>query len=46
MMGAVMAPLMMPREATRVTGLDPRSPEFEAYYAEQLRRVMRHLAAL
>jgi AcrR family transcriptional regulator len=46
MMGAVMAPLMMPREATRITGLDPRSPEFETYYAEQLRRVMRHLAAL
>jgi AcrR family transcriptional regulator len=44
MMGAVTAPLILPGEVTRLTGLDPRSPEFEAYYAEQLRRVMLHLA--
>jgi AcrR family transcriptional regulator len=44
MMGAVTAPLILPGEVTRLTGLDPRSPEFETYYAEQLRRVMLHLA--
>jgi TetR/AcrR family transcriptional regulator len=44
MMGAVSVPLMMPREVTRILGLDPASPEFEAHYAEQLRRVIRCLA--
>jgi AcrR family transcriptional regulator len=44
MMAMVAAPLMMPRQVVRSTGLDPRSPEFEAHYGEQLRRVVRHLA--
>jgi TetR/AcrR family transcriptional regulator len=44
MMGAVIAPLALPSEVTRVTGMDPQSQEFRAHYAEHLRRMIRLLA--
>lgn len=40
---AVAFPVIMPAEVRRVTGMDPRSEEFEQYYTEQLRRVIRRL---
>ena len=33
----------MPQLVRRVTGLDATDPEFERRYAEQLRRIVRHL---
>jgi TetR/AcrR family transcriptional regulator len=44
-MGMVLAPVMLPRTILRSTGTEPDSPEFEHYCREQLRRLMRHLAA-
>ncbi|MFD0688415.1 TetR/AcrR family transcriptional regulator [Actinomadura fibrosa] len=44
MMGVVAAPIVMPLAVRRVFGMDPRSPEFRDHYAEQLRRMIRHLA--
>lgn len=44
LMALVSAPVAMPGEVSRILGLDPGSPEFEAHYAEQLRRVVRRLA--
>jgi AcrR family transcriptional regulator len=43
-MGAVAAPVIMPQVARRVCGLDPSAPEFEARYADQLKRMIRRLA--
>jgi TetR/AcrR family transcriptional regulator len=43
-MGAVAAPVIMPQVARRICGLDPSSPEFEARYADQLKRMIRRLA--
>ncbi|WP_243717128.1 TetR/AcrR family transcriptional regulator [Actinomadura darangshiensis] len=44
MMAMVAAPVAMPLAVRRVFGLDPSSPEFQERYAEQLRRIVRHLA--
>jgi AcrR family transcriptional regulator len=44
LMGAVSAPIALPAEVTRITGMDPGSPEFEEHYADQLRRVIHRLA--
>lgn len=44
-MGMVAAPLIMPHVARELLGVDPSSPEFGARYAEQLRRIVAHLAA-
>lgn len=44
LMGAVAAPIVMPQVVRKVFGLDPRAPEFEERYGEQLRRIVRHLA--
>jgi AcrR family transcriptional regulator len=41
--GAVSAGITFPDDVRRVTGLDPASPEFAERYAEQLRRIVRHL---
>jgi AcrR family transcriptional regulator len=43
LMGAGIAPVAIPQVARSLTGLDPRSPEFEAAYAEQLQRIVRQL---
>ncbi|WKX72134.1 TetR/AcrR family transcriptional regulator [Streptomyces sp. XD-27] len=43
-MGAVAAPIVMPHVVRRAFGVEPDSPEFHERYAEQLRRVIRHLA--
>jgi TetR/AcrR family transcriptional regulator len=43
MMGAILAPLIMPQVALRV-GIDTSAPDFEPRYAEQLKRIVRHLA--
>ncbi|MEU8345724.1 TetR family transcriptional regulator [Spirillospora sp. NPDC048832] len=43
-MAMVSAPVTKPVEVRRVFGLDPESPEFQERYAEQLRRIVRHLA--
>ncbi|WP_218009607.1 TetR/AcrR family transcriptional regulator [Actinomadura kijaniata] len=44
LMAMVAAPTVMPGAAVRAFGIDPRSPEFRERYAEQLRRIVRHLA--
>ncbi|TMR42315.1 TetR family transcriptional regulator [Actinomadura geliboluensis] len=44
LMAMTAAPVTMPHAVRRVFGLDPRSPEFRERYAEQLRRIVRHLA--
>ena len=44
LMGAVVAPIALPQMAARLLGLDPRSPDFEERYGEQLGRVVRRLA--
>ncbi|QSB13746.1 TetR/AcrR family transcriptional regulator [Natronosporangium hydrolyticum] len=41
-MGAITAPLTLPQVARRM-GVDPSSPEFETRYAEELKRLIRHL---
>ncbi|MBS1677633.1 MAG: TetR/AcrR family transcriptional regulator [Actinobacteria bacterium] len=43
LIGAVSAPIALREEVVRITGLDPDSEEFEQRYAEQLRRLVRHL---
>ncbi|MFC4913186.1 TetR family transcriptional regulator [Actinomadura gamaensis] len=45
MMAAVSVPTTLPHIVRYVYGLDAESPEFRARYAEQLRRLVRHLAA-
>jgi TetR/AcrR family transcriptional regulator len=44
-MGAFLAPTVLPQIVRRIAGLDPQSPEFERRYSEQLRRIIRRLAA-
>jgi TetR/AcrR family transcriptional regulator len=44
LMGAVLAPVVLPHVLRDAVGLDPESPEFAERYAEQLRRIIRHLA--
>jgi TetR/AcrR family transcriptional regulator len=41
---AALAPTVIPQIARRVTGLSAESPEFQAAYAKQLRRVVERLA--
>ena len=41
---AALAPTVIPQIARRFTGLAADSPEFQAAYAEQLRRVVERLA--
>ncbi|MBL1099457.1 TetR family transcriptional regulator [Streptomyces coffeae] len=41
----VSAPFALPHAVRRLFDADPESPEFREHYAEQLRRVVRHLAA-
>ena len=41
---AALAPTVIPQIARRFTGLSVDSPEFQAAYAEQLRRVVARLA--
>lgn len=42
--GAVGAGVIFPADVRALTGLDPDSPEFAERYAEQLRRIVRHLS--
>jgi TetR/AcrR family transcriptional regulator len=44
LMGAILAPIVLPHVVEEAVGLDPQSPEFVERYAEQLRRIIRHLA--
>jgi TetR/AcrR family transcriptional regulator len=44
LMGAAMAPALLPDFARDFTGLDPSSPDFIAAYREQLKRMVAHLA--
>ena len=44
-MGMVAAPVAMPQVARELFGVDPSSAEFRERYAEQLRRIVAHLAA-
>jgi TetR/AcrR family transcriptional regulator len=41
---AVGAGVIFPADARRLTGLDPDSPTFAERYADQLRRIVRHLS--
>ncbi|MFJ1457170.1 TetR/AcrR family transcriptional regulator [Nocardia sp. N2S4-5] len=43
--GMVMAPVLLPGMVADLFGIDPQTPEFEQRYAEQLRRILAHLAA-
>jgi AcrR family transcriptional regulator len=43
--GAASAGVTFPADVRTLTGLDPESPEFADRYAEQLRRIVAHLAA-
>src|SRR5580692_7648581 len=43
-MAMVAAPIIMPGVARELFGVDPSSPEFRERYAEQLRRIIAHLA--
>lgn len=45
LMGAIAAPIIMPQVVRRLTGLGYDSPEFQRAYAEELRRIVRRLAA-
>jgi len=45
LMAIALAPISMPQVIRRSTGLDPEDPEFERLYAEQLARMVRHLAS-
>ncbi|MGW2326551.1 TetR family transcriptional regulator [Streptomyces sp. NPDC001700] len=40
----VTAPIALPHAVRQLFDADPESPEFREHYAEQLRRVVRHLA--
>lgn len=43
MMAAIAAPVILPQVARRL-GIDTGAPDFEARYAELMKRIMRHLA--
>jgi TetR/AcrR family transcriptional regulator len=43
-MGMIAAPIVMPQVARELFGIDPASAEFRDRYAEQLRRIVTHLA--
>ncbi|MEC3916166.1 TetR family transcriptional regulator [Nocardia sp. CDC160] len=43
LMGMILAPVMLPETALQATGKEPGSPEFEQYYAAQLRALIRLL---
>lgn len=43
-MGAVMAPVVMPQLVRQIFGMDPTTPEFEARYGEHLRAMIRRLS--
>ncbi|HLT18185.1 MAG TPA: hypothetical protein VKZ96_01920 [Thermomicrobiales bacterium] len=45
LMGAIAAPIIMPQVVRRLTGLGYDSREFQRAYAEELRRIVRRLAA-
>ncbi len=45
-MAMVSAPVTNPLAVRRIFGMDPGSPEFQERYAEQLRRIVRHLVAV
>lgn len=42
-MGMVLAPVLLPAQVRALFGTDPRTPEFEQRYGEQLRRLLAHL---
>ena len=44
-MGAIIAPTVMPQVVRRTTGIEADSPQFAGRYSEQLKRIVRHLAA-
>jgi TetR/AcrR family transcriptional regulator len=44
LIGMASAPVALPHIARRVLGVDPDKPEFQAAYAEQVERLVRHLA--
>ena len=43
MFGAIAAPIVLPQIARKACGLDPGSAEFEARYAEHIKRMVRRL---
>jgi AcrR family transcriptional regulator len=43
LMGMIMAPMILPHLVREIFGVDPNAPEFEERYAEQLRRMIKHL---
>jgi len=43
MFGAIAAPIVLPQIARKACGLDPGSAEFEARYAEHIKRIVRRL---
>lgn len=43
MMAAIAAPVVLPQVARRM-GIDTTSPDFQARYIEQMKRILRHLA--
>jgi len=44
LIAAVAAPVTLPQRISRILGLDPQSAEFAEAYAEQLQRIVGHLA--
>lgn len=44
LIGAAVAPTVLPEFARNFTGLDPASPEFVAAFQEQIQRLVAHLA--
>lgn len=44
LIAVVMAPMVLPHLAEQIFGMAPASQEFEELYAEQLRRMLRHLS--
>jgi hypothetical protein len=44
LLGATIAPTVLPQFVENFTGLSAESPEFQAAYREQLRRLVAHLA--
>lgn len=43
LMGAILAPVALPQVVRRITGMQATDPEFKDLYADQLRRIIRHL---